>query len=110
MKNNIYKSVLLAASVSLFVGCKPNLTVPSPSKGEIDPTRYVSIGNSITSGFADGALYYQGQLVSFPNLIAQQLKAVGGGSFTQPLMDPSSVGVGQTGNAPFKLGYATDCL
>lgn len=110
MKNNIYKSVLVFTTISLFVGCKPNLTAPSPSKGEIDPTRYVSIGNSITSGFADGALYYQGQLVSFPNLIAQQLKAVGGGNFVQPLMDPSSVGVGSTGNAPFVLGYSNDCL
>ncbi|HXD94253.1 MAG TPA: SGNH/GDSL hydrolase family protein [Bacteroidia bacterium] len=110
MKNNIYKSVLIVASISLFIGCKPNLPVPSPSKGEIDPTRYVSIGNSITSGFADGALYYQGQLVSFPNLISQQLKAAGGGNFVQPLMDPSSVGVGSTGNAPLVLGYSNDCL
>ena len=110
MKNNIYKYFLIIASIGLFAGCKPNLTVPSPGKGDIDPTRYVSIGNSITSGFADGALYYQGQLVSFPNLIAQQLKAVGGGNFVQPLMDPSSVGVGSTGNAPFVLGYSNDCL
>jgi hypothetical protein len=110
MKNNIYKSILVVASISLFSGCKPNLTVPSPSKGNIDATRYVSIGNSITSGFADGALYYNGQLVSFPNLIAQQFKAIGGGDFKQPLMSPSSVGVGSTGNAPFKLDYSTDCL
>jgi hypothetical protein len=110
MKNNMYKSFLIVASLSLFVGCKPNLTAPAPSKGDIDPTRYVSIGNSITSGFADGALYYQGQLVSFPNLIAQQFKAAGGGNFVQPLMDPSSVGVGSTGNAPFALAYSNDCL
>ena len=110
MKKNIFKSVLLVSSISLFIGCKPNLTVPSPSKGNINPTTYVAIGNSITSGFADGALYYNGQLVSFPNLIAQQLKQVGGGNFTQPLMSPSSVGVGSTGNAPFKLAYSNDCL
>src|ERR1700757_582573 len=110
MKNNIYKSVLIVVSIGLFSGCKPNLTAPSPSKGDIDPTRYVSIGNSITSGFADGALYYQGQLVSFPNLIAQQFKAAGGGDFIQPLMDQSSIGVGSTGNAPFVLAYSNDCL
>src|SRR6201993_5195847 len=110
MKKNIFKSVLLVSSISSFIGCKPNLTVPSPSKGNINPTTYVAIGNSITSGFADGALYYNGQLVSFPNLIAQQLKQVGGGDFKQPLVSQNSIGVGLTGNAPFKLDYSTDCL
>ncbi|HTA61083.1 MAG TPA: hypothetical protein VK835_01450 [Bacteroidia bacterium] len=110
MKNNIYKSVLTITSISLFVACKPHLTEPSPSKGNIDASRYVAIGNSITSGFADGALYYDGQQVSFPNLIAQQLKAIGGGDFVQPLISSASIGVGSTGNAPFKLDYSTDCL
>src|ERR1700752_1908252 len=105
-----YKFLLLILSISLLFSCKPNLKVPTPGKGNIDPTRYVAIGNSITSGFADGALYYQGQLVSFPNLIAQQLKLVGGGDFKQPLVPQNSIGVGLTGNAPFKLDYSTDCL
>ncbi|MBS1646702.1 MAG: hypothetical protein JST67_05125 [Bacteroidetes bacterium] len=90
--------------------CKSVTTAPAPSKGSINPTNYVAVGNSITSGFADGALYYNGQLVSYPNLLAQQLKLVGGGNFNQPLMSPSSVGVGSTGNAPLMLGYSTDCL
>jgi hypothetical protein len=110
MKNIIYTSGLLIASVSLFVGCKPNLKIPTPSKGSIDATRYVAVGNSITSGFADGALYYNGQLAAYPNLIAQQFKLIGGGNFNQPLMSQTSIGVGSTGNAPFILGYSTDCL
>jgi hypothetical protein len=110
MKNIFYKSVVFASSVTLLLSCKPNLTVPTPSKGSIDASRYVAIGNSITSGFADGALYYDGQMVSFPNLVAQQLKLVGGGNFAQPLMPVSSIGVGSNGNAPFKLDYSTDCL
>ncbi len=110
MKHIIFKSIAFTLVIILCSSCKPKLTAPSPSKGNIDPSRYVAVGNSITSGFADGALYYQGQLVSFPNLIAGQLKLVGGGNFTQPLMSPSSIGVGSTGNAPFKLDYSTDCL
>jgi hypothetical protein len=110
MKKINYTSLFVLASISLFVGCKPELKVPTPSKGSIDPTRYVAVGNSITSGFADGALYYEGQLVAYPNLIAQQFKLVGGGTFNQPLMPAGSIGVGSTGNAPFKLGYSTDCL
>ena len=110
MKNIFYKSLFLASSVSILVSCKPNLTVPTPGKGSVDASRYVAVGNSITSGFADGALYYDGQLVSYPNLLSEQFKLIGGGNFNQPLMSQSSIGVGSTGNAPFKLAYSTDCL
>ncbi|MHB8259234.1 MAG: SGNH/GDSL hydrolase family protein [Bacteroidia bacterium] len=114
MKHIIFKSIVVALSVSLFLSCKPNLPIPAPSKGKIDPSRYVAIGNSITSGYADGALYYEGQINSYPTLIAQQLKLIGGGSFNQPLMPISSVGVGVnpagTVTSKFVLGYSTDCL
>jgi len=92
------------------MSCKPKIDVPSPGKGSIDATRFVAIGNSITSGYADGALYYEGQQNSFVNLMAGQFKLIGGGDFKQPLMNASSVGVGSDGNAPFKLAYSTDCL
>lgn len=114
MKHIIFKSIVIALTLSICCSCKPKITVPSPSKGNIDPTRYVSIGNSITSGYADGALYYEGQVNSYPNLIAQQLKLIGGGNFSQPLMPQSSVGVGVnpagTVTSKYILGYATDCL
>ena len=116
MKNVFYKSFVFASSISVLLSCKPNLTVPTPSKGDIDASRYLAVGNSITSGFADGALYQDGQMVSFPNLIAQQFKLVGGGDFKQPLM-PGSIGCGTADSAghtifvaPFKLGNSTDCL
>lgn len=100
-------SILLAATV--VVACKPDQKVPSADKGSIDASKYVSIGNSITAGFADAALYYDGQVVSFPNLLAQQLKEVGGGEFKQPLFPAGSVGAGSTINARLILGYKTDC-
>src|ERR1022692_2197559 len=110
MKSNFHNAFFLAAGVIALASCKPNLTAPTASKGRMDPTRYVAVGNSITSGFADGALYYNGQLVSYPNLISGQFRLIGGGNFNQPLMSASSIGVGSTGNAPFMLGNSTDCL
>ncbi len=60
-----------------------------PSSGSADFTRYISIGNSLTAGFADNGLYLNGQLNSFPSIIAQQMKLAGGGEFAQPLFSES---------------------
>jgi hypothetical protein len=54
--------------------------------GEADFSNYVALGNSLTAGFADNALYIQGQENSYPNILAGQFELVGGGEFTQPLM------------------------
>ncbi|WP_224488526.1 SGNH/GDSL hydrolase family protein [Robertkochia flava] len=56
------------------------------SAGTADFTTYVSLGNSLTAGYTDGALFQAGQMNSFPNLLANQFAQVGGGEFTQPLM------------------------
>ena len=65
----------------------------------IDVTRYVALGDSITSGYTDGALCYYGQQNAYPKLIAGQFKLMGGGSFKQPLIKPDSVGIGFSGNS-----------
>lgn len=54
--------------------------------GALDLSKYVSIGNSLTAGFMDNALYTSGQDHSFPNLLAQQfqISGIGGGTFNQP--------------------------
>ncbi len=112
MKQVVYKIAYSVVVTGLLVACKPDQKVPTASKGNIDPTKYVAIGNSITSGYADAALYYDGQMVSYPNLIAQQLKEVGGGEFKQPLFPAGSVGAGASGvgvNSKLVLGYKTDC-
>lgn len=56
------------------------------TSGEADFTTYVALGNSLTSGYRDNALYIDGQEESYPNMIAKQMKLAGGGDFTQPLM------------------------
>lgn len=54
------------------------------SAGSADFSNYISIGNSLTAGFSDAALYPEGQAFSYPNIIAGQLALSGGGSFVFP--------------------------
>ncbi|WP_374461279.1 G-D-S-L family lipolytic protein [Chryseobacterium taeanense] len=61
------------------------------TSGEANFSKYVSLGNSLTSGYRDGALYIDGQNESYPSMIAMQMKLAGGGDFKQPLM-PNNVG------------------
>ncbi|MCH8557218.1 MAG: hypothetical protein LAT84_05330 [Balneolia bacterium] len=64
--------------------------VPAPEVVEGDPgsadfTRLVTIGNSLTAGFKDGALYDLGQSYSFGAQLAAQLAFAGGPeTFNQP--------------------------
>ncbi len=104
------KYAFIVCAAFSFTGCKPKLNADAAEKGTVDPTKYVSIGGTVNSGFADGALYYEAQENSFANLIAQQLTLIGGGEFKQPMMPYSSVGIGLTGKSRSILGYKTDCL
>ena len=61
--------------------------------GSADFSNYVSIGNSLTAGFMDNALFQAGQTTSIPNLLAQKFSLVGGGNFTQPLMNDNVGGL-----------------
>ena len=54
--------------------------------GSANLSTYVALGNSLTAGFTDGALFIQAQQNSMPNLLSQKFALVGGGTFTQPLM------------------------
>lgn len=109
MKRIINSTIFFAAVAIVAFSCRPSVKQPDITKGNLNLTKYVAIGNSITSGYADGALYNSGQQVSYANLIAQQFKLAGGGDFKQPLVDASSIGVGVTGNAPYVLSPSTDC-
>lgn len=75
---------------SLFsAGCKDDAPtgIPEPGLGNVSVNKYVSIGNSLTAGYQSGGLYEDGQIYSFPNLMAQQLNAAGAplGKFEQPI-------------------------
>ncbi len=90
MKKSIY--IVLGGLLTLgFVSCEPEFDTPIDeagfyTTGDADMSNFVALGNSLTAGFADGALYITGQENSYPNIIAQQAALAGGGEFTQPLM------------------------
>ncbi len=54
--------------------------------GTADFSKYVALGNSLTAGFSDNALFIDGQKGAWTNILAQQFKLVGGGDFKIPFM------------------------
>ncbi len=60
-------------------------TVPVTS-GSADFSTYVALGNSLTAGFSDNALFRMGQEASFPNMLASNFALAGGGNFEIPFM------------------------
>lgn len=82
---NLFLLPLFAGMLS-FTACKHDHDgTPAPTPGKADFSRYIAVGNSLTSGYADGGLYLEGQQNSYPSIIAKQLQLAGGGAFTQPL-------------------------
>ena len=66
-------------------------TTPDPdpvnyTSGTADFSNYVAVGNSLTAGYSDAALFIDGQTNSFPNMLAQNFALAGGGSFSIPFM------------------------
>lgn len=108
MKKRFNQIILVSAATAAFVACKPDQTVPAADKGSLDLSKYIAFGNSLTAGFADAALYYDGQKGSYVNIMAEQFKEVGGGAFNIPYV-PAGVGIGSSGNAKLILGYKADC-
>ncbi|MBO0934711.1 SGNH/GDSL hydrolase family protein [Fibrella aquatilis] len=84
----IYRWSILVGLLAGTTGCFNNedaQRVDPISSGTADFTRYVAVGNSLTAGFMDGGLYRDGQLNSYPYILSQQFRLVGGRDFIQPL-------------------------
>jgi hypothetical protein len=64
MKNIKYFTLFLLGA--LLWQCELNVDEFEPSKGNADFTTFVSIGDSYSAGYTDGALGFDGQQVSFP--------------------------------------------
>jgi len=95
MKRYILNS-FVAAVILFAAACKPEIETPAGSTaGQANFSKYIAVGNSLTSGYADGGLYLEGQKVAYPNLIAAKMATVGGGAFTSPFFsDEHSNGSG----------------
>ncbi len=100
---NTFKYIALAA-IAGFASCEPEFenTVTDAGfydTGSADLSNYVALGNSLTAGFADGALYISGQENSYPNIMAGQFALAGVTTeFTQPLMNDDLGGLLLSGN------------
>jgi len=66
-----------------------NTPPPDPvnyTSGTADFSNYVAIGNSLTAGISDAALFIDSQTNSFPNILAGNFALAGGGDFSIPFM------------------------
>jgi len=112
-KIHILLSVII---VAFIVSCEPDINDKfDPSAGNADFSKFVALGNSLTAGFTDGALYLDGQEYSFTNIMAYHFEFVGGGNYNIPLM-PTNEGVGIQPTpqgiyltTKYVLGYKEDC-
>jgi lysophospholipase L1-like esterase len=103
------KNIKWLVLVSLtFVACSsddeaivnPNSSDGLPlTAGTADFSKYVSLGNSLTAGYSDSALFIKGQEGSYPNILSQQFALVGGGEFRIPFMN-DNIGGFLLGGAP----------
>jgi len=95
MKTYLRKSLLLIATAVTLASCDADISGSLDKDGDAgraDFSTFVTIGDSLTAGYADSALYRHGQENSFPSILAQQFALAGGGIFTQPLMPVGATG------------------
>lgn len=103
MKTYKYKWILLLL-LGVFAGCESDGNLDDTEEPEeitsgiVDFSNYVALGNSLTAGYTDGALFRAGQLNSVPNILASQFALAGGGEFTQPLVSDNVGGLVLQGN------------
>ena len=94
MKKVFISSMAVLAVLSV-TSCKTDFETDvadiTVTSGEADFSKYVALGNSLTSGYRDGTVYLDGQLESYPAMIAEQMQKASGGTFTQPLV-PDNIG------------------
>ncbi len=83
--NLMIKRTAPALALLGLAGCQPDIEAPSTSAGSADFSSYIAVGNSLTAGYSDGGLYREGQLSSYPSILASQFAKAGGGNFVQPL-------------------------
>ncbi len=87
---------LLAFPGLLLISCNDDddsVVLPDPDPDPIEYTsgsanfsNYVAVGNSLTAGYSDLALFIDGQTASFPNMLAENFALAGGGNFNIPFM------------------------
>ncbi len=107
MKNKFYPVLFFVLFAFIFAACedRSEISAPEVSTGTADFTTFVSLGNSLTAGFQNNALYESSQRYTLGKLIADQV----GTSYEQPYI--SDPGIGSPGRiemvslSPAKISY-----
>ena len=89
-----------------FISCESDdmTEAPAPQQtveltaGDADFSNYVAVGASFTAGVSDNAVFIAAQTNSFPNTMATQFAAVGGGDFNLPYVSDNVGGLLFGGN------------
>lgn len=89
--------LLFSAMVFGIVGCTDYEDV-DPEVPASDISKYVAVGNSLTAGFQNNALYQEGQEASFANMLAEKLAI---SDFENPLVSGPSLVPGRLELANF---------
>ena len=103
-----YKYIGLMLLAVSFSACDVNndldeipedvVVLPTATAGTADFSNYVAIGASFSAGFSDGSVFLAAQSRSFPSIMASKMALVGGGAFTQPLVNDNIGGLTFFGN------------
>lgn len=101
------KIIAIFGFSALFISCSDDEAMTDPTEptpvvytsGSADFTTYVSVGNSLTAGYSDNALFTEGQTASYPNMLASNFALVGGGDFKIPFMADNLGGLTLGGSA-----------
>jgi hypothetical protein len=92
-----------------LLSCEPKIKSPIPSKGELDVSKVIFIGDGQMGGYMNDGLKNEGQKNSLANIIAVQFELIGSNSANIPWINSASIGISTAGLAPLHLGYKTDC-
>lgn len=88
---NIKKYIAVLIALAFMGSCElyklPEIAKPTAGKQGLDFTKTISIGNSLTAGVMNGALYDASQSNSYAAILASQFAQVGGGVFNLPTVN-----------------------
>lgn len=112
MKSSFGIFLSIFSGLTILTSCDPqseNLSPAAATAETLDFTKYVAVGSSMVAGYTNGGLYRDGQLTSYPNLIALQT----GAKFEQalfPMGQENGTGylVTTTGNTSSQFDKITD--
>jgi lysophospholipase L1-like esterase len=112
----MYKNLKYLFICSLFfVACSEDIEEDTSgvesevpvTAGTANFSKYFALGNSLTAGYADGALFRAGQSNSYPKLLSDQFALAGGGDFKIPFMSDNLGGFSFGGNQVPQTGVRT---